>query len=150
MKPEAAAQLGAVLASRSTQEETALAKYGIRLGTAFQLVDDMLDYSGSTGQVGKNIGDDLAEGKPTLPLIYAMRHGNPEQAQLIRQAIQQGGRNDIDHVTQTIESSGAIAYTARLARQEADLAITALTGIPESPYKEALIGLAEFSVNRNY
>jgi octaprenyl-diphosphate synthase len=147
---EAAAQLGAVLADRPLSEEEALANYGMHLGTAFQLIDDMLDYSDSSAAIGKNIGDDLAEGKPTLPLIYAMRHGTPQEASIIREAILQGGRENIGVITKTIESTGAIAYTTALAKLESERAIAALEAIPESPYKDALISLAEFSVSRTY
>jgi octaprenyl-diphosphate synthase len=147
---EAAAQLGAVLAGRPEPEERALARYGMHLGIAFQLIDDVLDYSASNAELGKNVGDDLAEGKPTLPLIYAIRHGNAEEVAAIREAIVQGGRDNIDVVTKAIESSGALAYTSRLARQEAALAIETLEILPDSLYKQALIGLAEFSVNRTY
>lgn len=147
---EAAARLGAVLAERSEAEEVGLACYGKYLGTAFQLVDDVLDYSASDAELGKHIGDDLAEGKPTLPLIYAMRHGTPEEAAIIRRAIEEGDRADISVVIKIIESTGAIAYTSRLAKQQADLAIEAIGVLPESPYKEALISLAEFSVSRSY
>jgi octaprenyl-diphosphate synthase len=145
---EAAARLGAVLAGLPQPQELALARYGMHLGTAFQLIDDVLDYSESSARIGKNIGDDLAEGKPTLPLIYTMRQGAPEEVRIIREAIEQGGRENIDQVIKAIESTQAIAYTWRLARQEADQAIDTLKGLPESPYKDALIGLAEFSVNR--
>lgn len=147
---EAAAQLGAVLAGRPAAEEQALAAYGLHLGMAFQLVDDLLDYSSSNAELGKNIGDDLAEGKPTLPLIHAIRHGDAEQAALIREAIVEGGREHIVAITQAIESTGAIAYTAQLARDQADQAIAALARIADSVYKEALVGLAKFSVNRSY
>ena len=147
---EAAAQLGAVLAGRPEPEERALAGYGRRLGIAFQLIDDMLDYSASNEELGKNIGDDLAEGKPTLPLIYAIRHGNAEEVAVIREVIARGGRESIEVVTKTIESTGALAYTAILAKREAALALEALDLLPASPYKEALIGLAEFSVSRTY
>lgn len=147
---EAAAQLGAVLGQQPTQIEQAMATYGMHLGTAFQLVDDALDYSASPEQMGKNVGDDLAEGKPTLPLIYAMRHGTPEQAQIIRQAIEKGGLEQIDQVCAAVESTQAIAYTAQSAQEEADLATAALTALPDSPFKDALYGLAEFSVNRSY
>lgn len=147
---EAAAQLGAVLAGRPEPEEKALARYGKQLGIAFQLIDDVLDYSASNEELGKNIGDDLAEGKPTLPLIYALRHGDAEETALIREAIMQGGRDTIEAVSKAIESTGALAYTARLARQEADLAIEAAAILPDSPYKQALVGLAEFAVNRTY
>ncbi|MEE4376371.1 MAG: octaprenyl diphosphate synthase [Candidatus Competibacteraceae bacterium] len=147
---EAATQLGAVLAERPNSEEQALANYGVHLGTAFQLVDDLLDYSKSSAEIGKNVGDDLAEGKPTLPLIYAMRNGSSAQTQLIRQAIEQGARENIDSVIEAIETTGAIAYTAQLAQQEADRAISALQSLPDSSYKQALIGIAEFSVNRTH
>lgn len=147
---EAACQLGAVLAGRPADEEQAMARYGMHLGTAFQLIDDVLDYSASSEQLGKNIGDDLAEGKPTLPLIYAMRHGSPEQAALIRSAIENGGRENMAEITAAIESTGAIAYTSRSARQEADRALAELANFPDSPYKQALAALAEFSVARAY
>jgi octaprenyl-diphosphate synthase len=147
---EAASRLGAVLGGLPASTEQAMARYGMHLGTAFQLIDDALDYSASATEMGKNLGDDLAEGKPTLPLIYAMRHGSPEQARIIRVAIEKGGLEQIDEVRAAIESTQAIAYTSQSAREEADLAIAALAPLPESPYKDALYGLAEFSVNRNY
>ncbi len=147
---EASAQLGAVLGKQSRTIERAMARYGMHLGTAFQLIDDALDYGSSGADIGKNIGDDLAEGKPTLPLIHAMRHGTPEQVGAIRRAIETGGRACIDVVLAAIESTKAIAYTAQSAQQEADLAIEALAELPASPYKEALYGLAEFSVSRSY
>jgi octaprenyl-diphosphate synthase len=145
---EAAAQLGAVLAGREDREERAMASYGIHLGTAFQLVDDLLDYNSTSAEIGKNIGDDLAEGKPTLPLIYAMHHGSPTEAKLIREAISEGGRESIDIVTKTIESTGAIEYTLQLAKKKASLAVIALREMPASRYKNALVALAEFSVSR--
>jgi octaprenyl-diphosphate synthase len=147
---EAAARLGAVLSGQAVSIEQALASYGLHLGTAFQLVDDALDYSGAVPQLGKNIGDDLAEGKPTLPLIHALRQGTPQQAAIIRQVIESGGAGDVAAVGLAIESTGAIAYTARLAREEADKAIEALAAVPSSPYRDALRALAEFSVNRTY
>ena len=146
---EAAAQLGAVLAKRPEDEEQALARYGLHLGTAFQLIDDVLDYSASSADLGKNIGDDLAEGKPTLPLIHAMRHGTPEQAQIIREAIEHGGLEYIETVTRTIESTGALDYTSRLAAKEAEQAIANLAPLADSAAKEALIGLARFAVSRH-
>ncbi|MDX1250884.1 MAG: octaprenyl diphosphate synthase [Gammaproteobacteria bacterium] len=147
---EAAAQLGAVISGRSEEEERAMAAYGMHLGTAFQLIDDVLDYSASPQEMGKNVGDDLAEGKPTLPLIHAMRAGTPEQAAVIRQAIEHGGRENIAQVTKAIESTGAIAYTARSAQAEARKAAEALAVIPDTPYRDALYALAEFSVTRTY
>lgn len=147
---ESATQLGAVVSNQEQSMEQAMADYGIHLGTAFQLVDDCLDYSSSSEEIGKNIGDDLAEGKPTLPLIYSMQVGNPEQVTAIRQAIETGGRENIDAVLATIKSTGAIEYTAQAARTEADKAIKCLSGIPDSDYKHAMHVLAEFAVNRTY
>ena len=122
----------------------------MHLGTAFQLVDDVLDYSASSEEMGKNVGDDLAEGKPTLPLIRAMRQGTKEQSALIRKAIETGGRDNIGAVMAAIESTDAIAYTAQKAREEADLAIAQLQHIPASDYADALKILADFSVSRTY
>ncbi|MFZ1641451.1 MAG: octaprenyl diphosphate synthase [Candidatus Contendobacter sp.] len=147
---EAAAQLGAVLAGRPRDEELALGRYGLHLGTAFQLIDDVLDYRASSAELGKNIGDDLAEGKPTLPLIYALRHGTPEEARIIRAAIEHGGLDQFDIVIRTIESTGALDYTARLAVEEAERAIANLAMLQDSPARDALIGLAQFAVGRRY
>mgnify|MGYP000877148934 CR=1 FL=1 len=147
---EAAARLGAVLADRPPAEEQVLARYGLHLGTAFQLIDDVLDYNASSAELGKNIGDDLAEGKPTLPLIHAMRHGTSEEVRIIREAIEQGGLERIDIVTRTIESTGALDYTARLADEQAEQAIANLALLPQSLAKDALISLARFAVNRRY
>jgi octaprenyl-diphosphate synthase len=147
---EASARLGAVLGEQPQETENAMARYGQHLGTAFQLIDDALDYGASDADIGKNIGDDLAEGKPTLPLIYAMQHGTADQVRIIRQSIEQGGLEHVEDVLSAIESTNAIAYTSRSARREADLAIEALAELPSSPYKEALYGLAEFAVNRSY
>ena len=146
---EAAAQLGAVLAGRPEAEERALARFGLHLGTAFQLIDDVLDYNASSAELGKNIGDDLAEGKPTLPLIHAMRHGTPEQARIIREAIEHGGLEYIEIVTRTIESTGALDYTSRLAEREAEQAIASLAPLADSSAKDALVGLARFAINRH-
>jgi octaprenyl-diphosphate synthase len=147
---ESASQLGAIISNRGAAEEDAMARYGMHLGTAFQLVDDVLDYSASSDELGKNIGDDLAEGKPTLPLIYTINHGTTEQAALVREAVEQGGIEMIEEVRQAIESVGAIEYTARTAREEADRAIAALSIIDDSPYKDALIALADYSVQRSF
>lgn len=147
---EAAGQLGAVISNRSADLEQAMASYAMHLGSAFQLVDDLLDYSASSERIGKNIGDDLAEGKPTLPLIYAMRNGTPEQAKLIRTAIDQGQREQIGSVIEIIESTGAIRYTADVARQEASAAQAALSVLPTSDYTAALSALADFAVERAY
>ena len=147
---EAAAQLGAVLCDATSEQEQAMAKFGMHLGTAFQLVDDVLDYSASADEMGKNVGDDLAEGKPTLPLIRAIHQGSTEQADIIRHAIETGGRSNINAVTRVIESTDAIAYTASKAREEADLAIQYLQVVPPSIYTDALKTLADFSVSRTF
>ena len=147
---EAGARIGAVLGGRTGTDEDAMAAYGMHLGTAYQLVDDVLDYTTDSEQLGKNIGDDLAEGKPTLPLIYAMENGNAEQRALIREAIESGGNKNIDAVREAIETTGAITYTSRFAQAEAERAVAALAQAPESPYKDALTSLAAFTVQRTY
>jgi octaprenyl-diphosphate synthase len=147
---ESAAQLGAVLTGQSIEIEQALARYGMHLGCAFQLIDDVLDYTASSDEMGKNIGDDLAEGKPTLPLIHAMRVGTDQQVALIRKAIENGGLDDIDQVMAAVNATKAIDYTANAAQQEAKLASESLAVLPDSPYKQALQYLAEFSINRKH
>lgn len=147
---EAAGQLGAVISNSPLTIEQAMADYAMHLGSAFQLVDDLLDYSESSETIGKNIGDDLAEGKPTLPLIYAMQHGNEEQKAIIRHAIEQGERDRIDDIITIIHETGAIDYTSQAAIQEAELAKSALSLLPDSVYKTALLSLADFSVERDY
>lgn len=147
---EAAAELAAVICDRPLEEQQAMAKYGMHLGCAFQLIDDVLDYTSSAEDMGKNLGDDLAEGKPTLPLIYTMRNGNQEQASMIRKAIENGELDKIEAIHEAIHHSGAIEYTSDCAKNEARLAIKALEFLPESKYKEALIFLADFSVSRNH
>ena len=147
---EAAARVGAVLNDAPAGMDAALAAYGRHLGTAYQLVDDMLDYEGSPDEIGKNVGDDLAEGKPTLPLIHAMRHGSAEQAAVVREAVREGGLSRIRAVVDAVESTGAIAYTSRAAQAEAELAVSALELIPPSHYRDALQTLAEFSVGRSF
>ncbi|OBS09486.1 octaprenyl diphosphate synthase [Acidihalobacter prosperus] len=146
---EAATRIGAVLAGRSEAEERALAAYGMHAGTAFQLVDDVLDYRASSEQMGKNVGDDLAEGKPTLPLIHALRTGNAAQRDVIRAAIEQGGLDRLDEVLAAIESTGAIAYTESIARREAQLAVSHLEVLPDTPYKDALVSLTRVAVERD-
>lgn len=147
---EAATRLGAVLCQRPTDEESAMASYGMHLGTAFQLIDDVLDYSSSSEEMGKNVGDDLAEGKPTLPLIYAMRNGTAEQSAIVRKAIEEGGLEYLEQVMDAIKHTGAIEYTEQTARQEAELAIQQLQHLPESDYRAAMIALAKYSVDRAY
>ena len=146
---EAGAQLGGVLAGVPQPQEKALQAYGLYLGTSFQIIDDALDYSASGEKIGKNIGDDLAEGKPTLPLIRAMQVGSPAQKALVREAIEKGGREYIDSVMAVIESTDAIEYTSRLAAEDAAKADAALETLPPSDYKDALAGLAEFAVSRS-
>jgi len=147
---EAGAQVAAIVAGAPPEIEAAMTAYGRHLGTAFQLVDDSLDYSADKAELGKNIGDDLAEGKPTLPLIYAMANSAPEDTARLRQIVQDGGLDELDTVTRAIESSGGLQYTARLARREADLAIDALGRLPESAYVGSLRALADFAVGRSY
>lgn len=145
---EAGAQIAAVLAGRDQSDETAMVRYGQNLGTAFQLVDDALDFNASPEELGKNLGDDLAEGKATLPLIYAMQVGSEKQRTLIRKSIIEGGLQQLDAIQDIIESTGALIYTEKRAHEAADIAIDALSGIPDSEYKQALISIAEFAVKR--
>ena len=147
---EAAAQLGAILGLANPEVEQALAAYGMHLGTAFQLVDDVLDYSGQEADTGKHIGDDLAEGKPTLPLIYVMQHGTPAQAACVRHAIEEGGREDFPAVLEAIRSSGALAHARNQAANEAEIAREAISCLRDSNYKEALLQLTLFAVERNH
>jgi octaprenyl-diphosphate synthase len=147
---EAGTRLGAVLAESPAAIERGMAEYGRSLGIAFQLVDDALDYSASDEQLGKNIGDDLAEGKPTLPIIRAMTAGNAEQRELLRVAIEGGGREHIDAVARVIAETDSIDYTVQLARGHAETAKAAVSVLPESPARAALIGLADFAVSRTY
>ena len=148
---EVAAQSVAIVAGAEKSIETAFQEYGRYLGTAFQLVDDVLDYSANAAALGKNVGDDLAEGKPTLPLLHAMRHGNPQQAALIREAIEQGGKRDaIDDVLAIMTEHKSLDYAMDRAKQEAQKAVDAIALLPESEYKKALISLAYLSVDRTY
>ncbi len=147
---EAGTQVAAILTDSPSHIEEAMTRYGRHLGTAFQLVDDALDYRAARDVLGKNLGDDLAEGKPTLPLIYALKNGTDEQRTLIRSSIENGSTDALPQITAAIESTGGLAYTARLARQEASLAIEALAVLPDSQYKQALRELADFAVERTY
>jgi octaprenyl-diphosphate synthase len=143
---QAGAEVAAVLAEVSAERRAALAAYGRHLGTAYQLVDDVLDYRSSPAERGKNLGDDLAEGKPTLPLIQALRAGSAAQREAIREAIRNGGRGQLDAVVDAIESTGGLDYAARLARAEANEALRTLAQLPDSSYKNALAALANFAV----
>jgi len=147
---EAGARIGAILCNRSVAEEQAMADYGRHLGIAYQLIDDVLDYSGSADELGKNIGDDLSEGKPTMPLLYAMANSAPDKSMLIRNAIENGGIENMKEIMDAIESTGAITYTTARAREEASKATRALAGLPASDYLEALHTLARFSVERTH
>jgi octaprenyl-diphosphate synthase len=147
---EAAARLGAVLADAPREVEAGLATYGMHLGTAFQLIDDVLDYSGELVDTGKNLGDDLNEVKPTLPLIYVMQHGSPAEAALVRRAIEHGGRDEFAAVLQAIHTTGALDFARTQARREAETARTALVGVADSTYKRSLLDLATFAVERNF
>lgn len=145
---EAASQVGAIIANASDQQIQALRLFGRHLGIAFQLVDDVLDYQSSAEEMGKNVGDDLAEGKPTLPLIYAMKHGSEEQRQLIRQAIRKGGLDDLEPIRQAVIASGAIDYTFEQAQLQIDLALEQLKLIPASPFRAILKQLANLAISR--
>lgn len=147
---EASAQSGAVLANPSEPVETAFARYADHLGLAFQLIDDVLDYTGSADEMGKNVGDDLAEGKPTLPLIYALQHASESEQEMIRKAIRTGGLDTIDAITQAVKTCGAIDYTIERANEQARLAKDALGEIDDSIYKEALLALSDLAVARNH
>ncbi|HEX5611585.1 MAG TPA: polyprenyl synthetase family protein, partial [Burkholderiales bacterium] len=147
---EAAARLGGVLGEVPSPLEEALASYGMHLGTAFQLIDDVLDYSGDESTIGKSLGDDLAEGKPTLPLIRALTVGSPQQAAVIRQAIEAGGRDDFSQVLRAINATGALEYARLVATREAEAAQRALTALSPSAAKQSLLELAAFSVTRSH
>jgi octaprenyl-diphosphate synthase len=147
---EAASRLAAVVSNATPDIEAHMAHYGLHLGTAFQLVDDMLDYSRNNPELGKNVGDDLAEGSPTLPVIHALRYGSADQQALLRNVIEQGDPDQLNAVIDAIESTGSIAYTARQAEIEAARAQEALVSIADSPFKQALVDLAIFSVHRNH
>jgi octaprenyl-diphosphate synthase len=147
---EAATELGSLLAGATEDQIAASAEYGRSLGTAFQLIDDVLDYSGNQSAIGKNVGDDLREGKPTLPLIYLMQHGSEQQRELVRQCISQGDEAHFDEILAAITSSGALEYTRQQAESAAQRAKDSIQGLPEGNYKEALIALASFAVERNH
>jgi octaprenyl-diphosphate synthase len=147
---EAATQGGAILGGAAPDAEAALAEYGLHLGTAFQLIDDVLDYSGGPHETGKNLGDDLAEGKPTLPLIHVMRAGSDKERALVRHAIEHSGKSDLDAVVAAIHRVGALDYARARAREEAALAIERLRVLPDSECRESLLQLAHFSVERSF
>lgn len=147
---QAGTRIGAVLAAAPPDIETALADYGRHLGVAFQLVDDALDYRAKGEELGKNLGDDLAEGKPTLPVIRALGVGTPEQRALLREAIEKGGRERIAEVAAIIDSTGGIEYTISLARRHAVSAKQAVALLPESAQRASLEMMVDFAVARTY
>ncbi len=147
---EAATQIGAILNDAPQEVEAALQNYGKYLGTAFQLIDDVMDYTADGKEMGKNVGDDLAEGKPTLPLLHAMRNGNEAQSLMIREAIEKAnGMDKLDDILQAMAECGSLEYTTNKALEEADKAIEELKVLPESDYKQALITLAHLAVKRS-
>jgi octaprenyl-diphosphate synthase len=147
---EIAAQLGALVSSNSEKDIAALQQYGHHLGMAYQLIDDALDYNPSAEQTGKNVGQDIAEGKTTLPLIHALRHGNPTEVKLLNTAIKNGSCKNLTAILAIIESTGAIQYTAKIAQDHAQKAKNMLENIPDSPYRNALRDLSDFVVARSY
>jgi octaprenyl-diphosphate synthase len=147
---EAATRIGALLGGADAKVEQAMALYGAHLGTAFQLIDDVLDYSGDHAVIGKNVGDDLAEGKPTLPLIHAMRRGTPAQVAAVRRAIEVGGLDELPAVLAAIQDTGALDYARQCACAEARLAAEALQRLVPSPQREFLLQLTDFAVSRTY
>lgn len=147
---EAATRLAAVLTGHDEKAEKAMIDYGKHLGTAFQLVDDLLDYTADAQEMGKNVGDDLSEGKPTLPLLHAMHNGNEQQRQLIHDAIElSNGMDHLDEILAAMRETGALEFTQQMAEQEAEKAIAALSILEDSEHKQALIGLAHIAVRRN-
>ncbi len=147
---EAAALIGAVLAQMPEETQNALAAYGMHLGAAFQLVDDALDYTSDAETLGKNVGDDLAEGKPTLPLIYVLKNGTDTEKALVRQAIEHADASQLEQIVSIIKSTGAINYTLAQAQKEADLAKAQLCNLPDSEHKTALLFLADYAVSRSH
>lgn len=147
---EAGAQCGAILAELGQETQQHMVRYGRHLGLAFQLVDDALDYEATTEELGKNIGDDLAEGKPTLPLIYAMDQGSAAERHMIREAIETGGTQNLTSIQLAIETSGGLRYTADRARSEVKVAVENLEILPPSQYKDSLANLARFAVDRRF
>ncbi len=146
---QAASHSAAVLAGATPETEAELRDFGLYLGMAFQLVDDVLDYQGSAEEMGKNVGDDLAEGKTTLPLIYTLQNGTPAQQQLVRQAIRQGGLDQLDSILAAVTDCGALAYTMEQAHNYVDKAEGCLRDLPDSEYRDALLALARLAVTRS-
>jgi octaprenyl-diphosphate synthase len=147
---DSACEVAAFLAGANSEQRVALSAYGQKVGTAFQLVDDALDYRGDSEALGKNLGDDLAEGKPTLPLIHAMRQGTPAQADLIASAIRNGDISQLETIVNIVEESGAMDYTLACARREVSAALDQLRHLPDNDYTRAMAELAKFSLERSY
>lgn len=147
---DAAGRLGAIVNGADSQVEDALGAYGMHLGTAFQIIDDVLDYSGETDVIGKNVGDDLSEGKPTLPLLFAMKHGTPDETAMIRNAILEGDSSHFQQILGIVRRTGALEHAQRQARAEAELANGAIAFLPDSQYKDALLELPAFAVSREF
>ena len=146
----AATHTAAVLADCPADTRRQLASYGHHLGMVFQLTDDVLDYQGDAEEIGKNLGDDLAEGKATLPLIHVIQHGAPQQAELIRRVIREGGRDRFDDVIAAIRDTGAIDYTLAVAESHRDSAVAELDSLSDSPEKQAMADIADFALSRSY
>jgi octaprenyl-diphosphate synthase len=147
---EAAGRLGAIVNNSPRDIEDALGHYGMHLGTAFQIIDDVLDYSGDTDLIGKNVGDELAEGKPTLPLLFAMKHGTPDEASVIRKAIEEGDSSHFQQILEIVQRTGALDHAHQQAQAESVLAQAALSALPSSQHKDALLELSAFAVTRGY
>ncbi|MCV2404066.1 octaprenyl diphosphate synthase [Marinomonas sp. C2222] len=145
---EGAALCGSVIANASKEHQEALRLYGMYIGTAFQLIDDVMDYTSTAEEMGKSVGDDLAEGKPTLPLIFTMKHGSEDAIKRVRNAIETGGLEQLEAIISDVQGCGAIEYTEKQAQEQADLAISAIQCLPNSEYKDTLISLAHASVKR--
>lgn len=147
---EAAAEIGALITGANPAQIAAAGEYGRSLGTAFQLIDDVLDYSGKAEEIGKNVGDDLREGKPTLPLIYLMKHGTADERALVKACIEQGDESKFDAILSAITQSGALDYTKAEAEKAAERAALTIRDLPETAFKQALLDLAFLAVNRNH
>ena len=147
---EASTRLGAILGGADSTLEESMAAFGMHLGTAFQIIDDVLDYTSDEVALGKHLGDDLAEGKPTLPLIHAMQHGTPDQSVRVRQAIESGGREDFEAILKIIHDTGALDASRHSAQNEASAALDALAPLPPSNFKSSLLELCSFAISRNH
>lgn len=147
---EASAKLAAILAGCNEAEQEPWAEFGRRIGTAFQLIDDVLDYSGSTAEIGKNVGDDLREGKPTLPLIYLMARGTPREQSLVRDTLIDSSHADFGQIQSAIETSGALDYTREIAEREAEAARAVVERLPASAYRRSLLELCSFAIHREF